>query len=76
MRAAPTGLGSARPVPTSFDALLYLAGPTPRTADVASCRPQAVAELSGQWSRPGRLVVYVPGDPQDLMTIKARQPGR
>ncbi|MDX3024988.1 nucleoside 2-deoxyribosyltransferase domain-containing protein [Streptomyces acidiscabies] len=41
-------------------ASIFLAGPTPRTAEVPSWRPQALREIAGQWRRPGTLVVFVP----------------
>lgn len=46
--------------PPRWTASLFLAGPTPRTADVASWRPAALAELERRWDRPGTLVVFVP----------------
>ena len=50
------------PVPGSWDASLFLAGPTPRDLAVASWRPEAVEYLRRQWSG-GRLVVFVPEIP-------------
>ncbi|MGB8944976.1 MAG: nucleoside 2-deoxyribosyltransferase domain-containing protein [Streptomyces sp.] len=50
--------------PEEWSASLYLAGPTPRTDEVTSWRPQALAEVEKQWGdRPG-LVVFVP-EPRD-----------
>lgn len=45
--------------PESWDAAVFLAGPTPRDPEVASWRPRAVAELRARWTS-GRLVVFVP----------------
>ena len=47
------------PVGTS----VFLAGPTPRSRDVPSWRPDAVRELAAQWSGPGRLFVLIPEPP-------------
>ncbi|MCX4666464.1 NUDIX hydrolase [Streptomyces sp. NBC_01381] len=46
--------------PDQWHASVFLAGPTPRTAEVASWRPEAIAELTAQWQHPGLLVVFVP----------------
>ncbi|MDI1465284.1 nucleoside 2-deoxyribosyltransferase domain-containing protein [Catellatospora sp. KI3] len=46
--------------PEWWDAALFLAGPTPRSPDVASWRPQAVELLRELWQGPGRLAVFVP----------------
>ncbi|MGK5555840.1 nucleoside 2-deoxyribosyltransferase domain-containing protein [Actinomadura kijaniata] len=46
--------------PPSWDAAVFLAGPTPRSPEVASWRPAAVAELTARWRGGGRLVVFVP----------------
>ncbi|MEU7866457.1 nucleoside 2-deoxyribosyltransferase domain-containing protein [Dactylosporangium sp. NPDC049140] len=45
--------------PSWWDAALFLAGPTPRTPDVASWRPEAVDLLRRRWTG-GRLVVFSP----------------
>jgi hypothetical protein len=45
--------------PDSYDASIFLSGPTPRRAGVPSWRSEAIAELRRQWRR-GRLVVFVP----------------
>lgn len=45
--------------PDSFDASIYLSGPTPRRAGVPGWRPTAIAEISRRW-RHGRLAVFVP----------------
>jgi hypothetical protein len=56
-------------LPASWDAAIFLAGPTPRDRHVASWRPAAVDLLRRRWlteTRPdgepvgGRLVVFVP----------------
>jgi hypothetical protein len=53
--------------PQWWDAAVFLAGPTPRSAEVASWRPAAVAALRGEWDATAgagrRLVVFVPEDP-------------
>ncbi|MBP5935371.1 NUDIX hydrolase [Streptomyces sp. LBUM 1476] len=46
--------------PGTYVASIFLAGPTPRTAEVPSWRPQALREITGQWRQPGTLVVFVP----------------
>jgi len=46
--------------PLPEGASVFLAGPTPRSADVPSWRPDAVRELAGQWRGPGRLSVLIP----------------
>jgi|SRR5262245_52851859 len=50
------------PVPSTWDASVFLAGPTPRDPSVASWRPGAVEVLRDLWaaSGQGRLVVFVP----------------
>lgn len=50
--------------PDGWQASIFLAGPTPRQPDVASWRPDALAELERQWQGPGELVVFVP-EPAD-----------
>jgi Nucleoside 2-deoxyribosyltransferase like len=42
---------------------VFLAGPTPRSDDVPSWRPDAVSELAAQWRGPGRLAVLLPEPP-------------
>ncbi len=49
--------------PEWWDAAVFLAGPTPRSPEVFSWRPAALAELARQWAGPGRLVVFVPERP-------------
>jgi hypothetical protein len=49
--------------PASWDAAIFLAGPTPRSPDVASWRPDAVEALRRRWldgGDAGRLVIFVP----------------
>ncbi|TDD33013.1 NUDIX hydrolase [Actinomadura sp. KC06] len=46
--------------PARWEAAVFLAGPTPRSPDVASWRPEAVAALRERWRGPGLLVVFVP----------------
>ena len=52
--------------PDRWTASLFLAGPTPRTPDVASWRPAALAEVVSRWAGPGPLVVFVP-EPSDAV---------
>ena len=52
--------------PEEWTASVFLAGPTPRSPDVGSWRPEAVAELARRWQEPGRLVVFVP-EPRDAV---------
>jgi ADP-ribose pyrophosphatase YjhB (NUDIX family) len=56
-----------QPAPESWDAAVFLAGPTPRSPGVASWRPEAVALLREAWPRMAvdgqRLVVFSPEDP-------------
>lgn len=53
--------------PEWWDAAVFLAGPTPRSPDVASWRPEALAELERRWAGPGRLVVFAPERPEGGM---------
>ncbi|SEF54963.1 Nucleoside 2-deoxyribosyltransferase like [Thermomonospora echinospora] len=46
--------------PQSWDAAVFLAGPTPRGPGAESWRPAAVDRLRGCWAGSGRLVVFVP----------------
>jgi Nucleoside 2-deoxyribosyltransferase like len=50
------------PIPSTWDASVFLAGPTPRDPAVASWRPGAVDLLRDLWAArgEGRLVVFVP----------------
>lgn len=51
-------------LPDDSATTVFLAGPTPRSADVASWRPDAIEELTRQWSGPGELVILAP-EPRD-----------
>jgi hypothetical protein len=42
---------------------VFLAGPTPRSADVPSWRPAAIRQLAAQWQGPGKLAVLIPEPP-------------
>ncbi|RAY16403.1 NUDIX hydrolase [Actinomadura craniellae] len=46
--------------PGEWDAAVFLAGPTPRSPDVLSWRPEMIGELRRRWPGPGRLVVFSP----------------
>lgn len=46
--------------PNVYNASIFLAGPSPRAADVPSWRPQALKEITLQWRQPGTLVVFLP----------------
>lgn len=46
--------------PEEWNASIFLCGPTPRTADVPSWRPEARQLLDSAWTGPGRLVVFIP----------------
>lgn len=50
--------------PPSYVASIFLCGPTPRSDDVSSWRPDAIAELRARWDGCGELVVFVP-EPRD-----------
>lgn len=50
--------------PEQWRASLFLAGPTPRSDDVASWRSEALAEVEDQWGERDGLVVFVP-EPRD-----------
>ncbi|WP_285612327.1 nucleoside 2-deoxyribosyltransferase domain-containing protein [Actinokineospora globicatena] len=50
--------------PAQWSASVFLAGPTPRSAEVPSWRPGAVAAITAGWTGPGTLVVFVP-EPAD-----------
>jgi hypothetical protein len=39
---------------------VFLAGPTPRSADVSSWRPAAIGEITAQWPGPAPLAVFIP----------------
>jgi 8-oxo-dGTP pyrophosphatase MutT (NUDIX family) len=46
--------------PQWWDAAVFLAGPLPRSADVPSWNPEAIALLREAWREDGRLVVFTP----------------
>ncbi|MGQ0838850.1 nucleoside 2-deoxyribosyltransferase domain-containing protein [Actinokineospora sp.] len=50
--------------PARWTASLFLAGPTPRSPEVKSWRPAALAEIEARWGGDGPLVVFVP-EPRD-----------
>jgi len=52
--------------PSRWTASLFLAGPTPRTADVVSWRPSALAAIDRHWAGNGPLVVFLP-EPRDAV---------
>ena len=45
---------------------VFLAGPTPRSAAVASWRPQAIQALDAAWTAPATLHILVPEHPGGL----------
>ena len=55
--------------PAGWQAAIFLAGPTPRSPEVASWRPEMVALLRDGWAGDGPLVIFVPerrsGPPDD-----------
>lgn len=46
--------------PDEYQASIFLCGPTPRTADVSSWRPDAIDDITSRWNGGGDLVVFVP----------------
>ncbi|GGV70392.1 hypothetical protein GCM10010499_19750 [Streptomyces thermoviolaceus subsp. apingens] len=46
--------------PESWEAAVYLCGPTPTDPEEPSWRPSAVAALRTAWKGPGRLTVFLP----------------
>lgn len=50
--------------PETYDASIFLCGPTPRSEHVSSWRPGAIAEITAQWQGEGVLVVFIP-EPRD-----------
>ena len=46
--------------PAEWQASIFLAGPTPRSAEVASWRPEMIELLRERWSGDGLLVIFVP----------------
>jgi hypothetical protein len=51
---------AGQPLPPPGTASVFLAGPTPRSADVASWRPAAIREVAAQWPGPATLSVFIP----------------
>ena len=49
--------------PERYDASVFLCGPTPRSNDVESWRPEAITEITARWKGAGDLVVFVPEPP-------------
>lgn len=54
--------------PKSWDAAVFLAGPLPRSAEVPSWNPEAIAHLREGWCEDGRLVVFTP-EPRAGVTV-------
>lgn len=54
---------ACEPLPEPGTASVFLAGPTPRSPDVASWRPAAVRELAAQWRGAAPLAVLIPEPP-------------
>jgi hypothetical protein len=54
---------AGEPLPAAETASVFLAGPTPRSADVALWRPAAIGELAAQWRGSGALTVFIPEPP-------------
>jgi hypothetical protein len=50
---------AGQPLPPPGAASVFLAGPTPRSADVPSWRPAAIAEIAAQWPDEA-LSVFIP----------------
>ncbi|MDT0347162.1 nucleoside 2-deoxyribosyltransferase domain-containing protein [Streptomyces litchfieldiae] len=59
MTARLTLVWAREPLPADGPSV-FLAGPTPRSADVPSWRPDAVAELDTRWPGPTPLTVLLP----------------
>src|SRR5262245_51412455 len=55
---------AGQPLPSPGTASVFLAGPTPRSADVPSWRPAAIREIAAQWQREATLAVCIP-EPAD-----------
>src|SRR5262249_18285119 len=51
---------AGQPLPAPGTASVFLAGPTPRSADVPSWRPAVVREIAAQWRGPAPLSVFIP----------------
>lgn len=48
------------PLPSGDEPSVFLAGPTPRRAEVPSWRPEAIELIDASWRGPGQLVVLTP----------------
>jgi diadenosine tetraphosphate (Ap4A) HIT family hydrolase len=59
-RPGPVRVAYAREPLPARGTSVFLAGPTPRSADVPSWRPDAITELARQWNGPGPLTVLSP----------------
>jgi hypothetical protein len=56
---------AGQPLPPPGTDSVFLAGPTPRSADVPSWRPAAIREIAAQWQgQPAALAVFIP-EPMD-----------
>lgn len=55
---------AGQPLPPQGTASVFLAGPTPRSADVPSWRPAAIREIAAQWHDQAALAVLIP-EPMD-----------
>ena len=55
---------AGQPLPPQGTASVFLAGPTPRSADVPSWRPAAIREMAAQWQGQTTLAVFIP-EPMD-----------
>ena len=55
---------AGQPLPPQGTASVFLAGPTPRSADVPSWRPAAIRAIAAQWQGQATLTVFIP-EPMD-----------
>jgi hypothetical protein len=55
---------AGQPLPPPGTDSVFLAGPTPRSADVPSWRPAAIREMAAQWQGQATLAVFIP-EPMD-----------
>ncbi len=51
---------SGEELPLAWQAAVFLAGPSPRSPEVASWRPEMIDLLAARWTCDGPLVVFVP----------------
>ena len=51
---------AGQPLSPQGTASVFLAGPTPRSADVPSWRPAAIREIAAQWQGQAALAVLIP----------------